>query len=47
MKRFTQFDVAVEKLWPRLVALYPDYAIYQSRTDREIPVVILSPVAAA
>ncbi len=36
-----------EKLWPRLVDLYPGYAVYQSRTDREIPVVILSPVAAA
>jgi deazaflavin-dependent oxidoreductase (nitroreductase family) len=36
-----------EKLWPRLVDFYPDYAVYQSRTDREIPVVILSPVAAA
>ena len=35
-----------EKLWPRLVDFYPDYAAYQSRTDREIPVVILSPVAA-
>jgi deazaflavin-dependent oxidoreductase (nitroreductase family) len=34
-----------EKLWPRLVAFYPDYAVYQSRTDREIPVVILSPVS--
>jgi deazaflavin-dependent oxidoreductase (nitroreductase family) len=36
-----------QKLWPRLVDFYPDYAIYQSRTDREIPVVILSPIAAA
>jgi len=32
-----------EKLWPLLVDFYPDYAAYQSRTDREIPVVILSP----
>ncbi len=30
-------------LWPRLVALYPDYAGYQLRTDREIPVVVLEP----
>jgi hypothetical protein len=36
-----------EKLWPRLVDFYPDYAVYQSRTDREIPVVILSPAAEA
>lgn len=30
-------------LWPRLCALYPDYADYQARTEREIPVVILEP----
>jgi deazaflavin-dependent oxidoreductase (nitroreductase family) len=36
---------AAEKagLWPKLVAMYPDYAQYQARTRREIPVVILSP----
>lgn len=27
-------------LWPRLVALYADFATYQSWTDREIPVVV-------
>jgi F420H(2)-dependent quinone reductase len=27
-------------LWPRLVAMYPDYAGYQARTTREIPVVV-------
>ncbi|MEU6035076.1 nitroreductase family deazaflavin-dependent oxidoreductase [Actinomadura sp. NPDC047616] len=32
-----------EALWPRLVAMYPDYADYQSWTDREIPVVICEP----
>ncbi|WP_017538394.1 nitroreductase family deazaflavin-dependent oxidoreductase [Nocardiopsis halophila] len=30
-----------ERLWPRLVALYPRYADYQSWTEREIPVVLL------
>jgi len=30
-------------LWPRLVAIYPDYAGYQLRTKRDIPVVILAP----
>jgi len=30
-------------LWPRLVAMYPDYAQYQERTTREIPVVICEP----
>jgi deazaflavin-dependent oxidoreductase (nitroreductase family) len=30
-------------LWPRLVDLYADFAKYQAWTEREIPVVILSP----
>ncbi|MGB3633021.1 MAG: nitroreductase family deazaflavin-dependent oxidoreductase [Rubrobacteraceae bacterium] len=30
------------RLWRRLVAMYPGYADYQRRTDREIPVVRLS-----
>jgi hypothetical protein len=30
-------------LWPLLVELYADFAKYQAWTDREIPVVILSP----
>jgi F420H(2)-dependent quinone reductase len=30
-------------LWPRLVAMYADFAAYQARTAREIPVIILSP----
>ena len=36
---------AAEKaaLWPRLVAIYRDYDDYQARTDRDIPVMILSP----
>jgi deazaflavin-dependent oxidoreductase (nitroreductase family) len=29
--------------WPQLVAMYRDYADYQARTDRKIPVVVLSP----
>lgn len=32
------------RLWPRLVALYPQYADYQKRTPRNIPVVIVSPL---
>jgi deazaflavin-dependent oxidoreductase (nitroreductase family) len=31
------------RLWQRLVALQPDYRAYESRTDREIPVVVLEP----
>jgi deazaflavin-dependent oxidoreductase (nitroreductase family) len=30
-----------ERLWPKLVALYPDYEDYQKRTTRTIPVIIL------
>ena len=30
--------------WERAVAAYPDYADYQRKTDREIPVFVLEPV---
>jgi len=30
-----------ERLWPEVVSAYRDYARYQERTDREIPLVIL------
>jgi deazaflavin-dependent oxidoreductase (nitroreductase family) len=30
-----------ELLWPRCVEVYSDYAVYEQRTDREIPVVLL------
>lgn len=30
-------------LWPRLVELYADFENYQSWTEREIPVVVLTP----
>lgn len=30
--------------WERAVAAYPDYADYQDKTDREIPVFVLEPV---
>ncbi|GAA0448883.1 nitroreductase family deazaflavin-dependent oxidoreductase [Streptomyces stramineus] len=32
--------------WERAVAAYPDYADYQKKTDREIPVFVLEPVPA-
>jgi deazaflavin-dependent oxidoreductase (nitroreductase family) len=32
-----------EMWWPRVVGAYADYAVYQGRTDREIPVVMLEP----
>ncbi len=31
------------ELWPELVELYADFAKYQAWTDREIPVVVLTP----
>ena len=31
--------------WGRAVAAYPDYADYQKKTDRQIPVFVLEPVA--
>lgn len=33
-----------ERLWPRLVAIFPSYAEYQRATTREIPVIVLHPV---
>lgn len=33
------------RLWPRLVEMYPYFAEYQARTEREIPVVVLTPTA--
>jgi deazaflavin-dependent oxidoreductase (nitroreductase family) len=29
--------------WERAVAVFPDYAEYQTKTDRQIPVLIASP----
>jgi deazaflavin-dependent oxidoreductase (nitroreductase family) len=31
------------ELWPKVVAKYKGYGQYQTRTDRDIPLVILSP----
>lgn len=31
--------------WQRAVAAYPDYAEYQNKTQREIPVFVLTPVS--
>ena len=33
-----------EQWWARAAAVWPDYDKYQTRTDREIPIVILEPV---
>ena len=31
------------RLWPRVTAVYPHYAAYQEKTEREIPLVLLEP----
>jgi deazaflavin-dependent oxidoreductase (nitroreductase family) len=33
------------RLWPRVTADHKNYAGYQSKTDREIPLVLLEPIA--
>ena len=33
------------QLWPRIAGKYPNYAGYQRRTTREIPLVVLEPAA--
>ena len=36
-----------ERLWAEAVKTWPNYDVYQSRTTREIPVVVLDPVKPA
>ena len=43
MRAHTAEDAERAEYWPRLVALNPDYGVYQARTERKIPVVVLSP----
>ncbi len=38
------FDDEKAAWWERAVAAWPDYADYQQKTDRQIPVFVLSPV---
>jgi deazaflavin-dependent oxidoreductase (nitroreductase family) len=33
-----------DRLWAHMVALFPNYAEYQTKTERRIPVVVLEPV---
>lgn len=45
--RARQVDAAEkERLWPVCCEHYPDYANYQKRTDRDIPVFLCQPTAA-
>jgi F420H(2)-dependent quinone reductase len=32
-----------DRLWAQMVALFPNYAEYQTKTERRIPVVVLEP----
>jgi deazaflavin-dependent oxidoreductase (nitroreductase family) len=42
--RATVADAATKaRLWPELLKMYKTYDSYQKKTDREIPVVLLSP----
>jgi F420H(2)-dependent quinone reductase len=34
-----------KRLWPKAVEVWSDYDVYQKRTDREIPLVVLEPRA--
>jgi deazaflavin-dependent oxidoreductase (nitroreductase family) len=43
MKALTASAEEKDRLWPKLVAMYSDYDAYQKKTDRQIPVVILTP----
>jgi deazaflavin-dependent oxidoreductase (nitroreductase family) len=46
MRAIARTAEAAEKprLWEKVVAIYPDYADYQRKTDRQIPVVVLEPI---
>ena len=43
MRAATATAAEKQAYWPRLLEMYRDYADYQARTERDIPVVILSP----
>ena len=34
-----------ERLWGVMAAIWPDYDAYQTKTEREIPIVVLDPVS--
>lgn len=38
------FGAEKARWWERAVAVWPDYAKYQTKTDRQIPVFVLTPV---
>ncbi|HEV2637306.1 MAG TPA: nitroreductase family deazaflavin-dependent oxidoreductase [Actinocrinis sp.] len=34
-----------ERLWEKMAQIWPDYEVYQKKTDRTIPIVVLEPLA--
>jgi deazaflavin-dependent oxidoreductase (nitroreductase family) len=36
-----------DRLWPRVISVYPGYADYQARTERPISLFVLEPVGDA
>lgn len=47
VKATTMTNSEQSEWWPKIVDAYGDYAVYQSRTDRRIPVVWLDPESTA
>ncbi len=43
MRAHTADDAERATYWPKLVAMYRDFADYQARTARKIPIVVLTP----
>ena len=37
-------DAERDEYWPKLDAIYPDFANYRSWTDRKIPIILCDPV---
>jgi deazaflavin-dependent oxidoreductase (nitroreductase family) len=43
MRAYVATDVERDEIWPKITSAHGNYAGYQKKTDREIPVVILEP----
>jgi len=43
MRAHTANDAERADYWPKLMKMNPDYGAYQERTERKIPVVVLTP----
>jgi deazaflavin-dependent oxidoreductase (nitroreductase family) len=44
MRAATGTDEQRNAYWPKLVSMYSGYAAYQKRTERRIPIVVLTPL---